>query len=392
MKKTGNWNDTIQFDHDTYEEQSFSQRVKHGLTVDRHHANSRSYLHMHSMPWNMLAEKPVPVFPIMQYRTRRRHDWNTKRWAYTRIADLANVHKQMLELLNPVLHDMLSDVQPTAVHWKKMSNKGEKQVRRTEKYYQHMVGRPGGRVMIKNRDGGIDIYPQRIVRKGSEDARVREITTPYSSPDVDGTFFDSRVFADKAYVKRQRIFWKAAVHTLSKWLKGGGRIRRNKEWLLYHIVNNDIASHVLFDNLSEECESHWLSTLDLKPLMEICNGSIGITDENEPVIQIGTVPEPFAQNDAEMAVTEHEKFVADFGKKVPDNLQRYMIPQPKMRKRIRDLIIESAVALKPFSGESDWAAAVRQCSSLRTGYCCIVPDWELVCAALTSSSLSKEPQ
>ena len=385
-----NWNDSILFEAGTYEDQPYSQRVEHGLTVDRSRDNYEAYSSMNFFA--MMAGKmpPAPLFyPITQYRMRRRGDWNTKRWANARMADLTNVSKQMVELFTPILLDMLSEDPPTAKGWKKVSEKGEKQVRRTEGYYQHMVVHQNGgaRLMLRDKDGIISTYPKRIVRNDIGDSRVAEIATAYSYPTVGGTFFDPRVFADEAYVRRERRFWKDAVRVLSRWLEGGSRIRRQKEWLLYHIVNNDIGLHVLFDNLSVECESRWLKTLDTRSAGEICNGSLRISDEKGSWRVGGTVPDPYDQDNAEKAVQEHELFVADFEKEVPNNLLQFMIPQDKMRKRIRDLIIEAAAALRPHTTESAWAANVRRLCP-QTWLLYFADDWELVCTALASSSLS----
>ena len=389
MMRGSNWNDSIPFEAGTYEDQPYSQRVEHGLTVDRSRDNSKAYCSMNFFAMMAGELPPVPMFfPITQYRMRRRGGWNTKRWANARMADLTNVSKRMVELFTPILLDMLSNDPPTTRDWKKVSEKGEKQVRRTEGYYQHMVGRQNGGVwlMLRDKDGIITTYPKRIVRNDIGDSRVAEIATPYSYPTVGGTFFDPRVFADEAYVGRERRFWKDAVRVLSRWLEGGGCIRQQKEWLLYHIVNNDIGLHVLFDNLSVECESRWLEALDTRSQAEFCNGSIRIFDEKGSWRIGGTVPDPYDQDNAEKAVNEHKLFVADFEKEVPNNLRRFMVPQDKMRKRIRDLIIEAAAALKPHTVESAWAANVRRLCP-QTWLLHFADDWERVCTALASSSL-----
>ena len=389
MTRGCNWNDSIRFDPATYGDQPYSQRVEHGLTVDRSRDNSKAYLDMNFFAMMEGGMPPAPMFfPITQYRMRRRGDWNTKRWANAQMVDLTNVRKQMVELFTPILLDMLSNDPPTTRDWKKVSEKGEKQVRRTEGYYQHVVGRQNGGVWLRlrDKDGIITSYPKRIVRNDIGDSRVAEIATPYSYPAVGGASFDPRVFADEAYVRRERRFWKDAVRVLSRWLEGGGCIRRQKEWLLRHIVNNDIGLHVLFDNFSVECESRWLKTLDAESQAKFCNGSLRIFDEKGPWIIGGTVPDPYDQGNAEKAVNEHELFVADFEKEVPDNLRQFMIPQDKMRERIRDLIIEAAATLKPHTVESAWAANVRRFCP-QTWLLHFADDWERVCTALASSSL-----
>ena len=113
----------------------------------------------------------------------------------------------------------------------------------------------------------------------------------------------------EAYVMRERRFWKDAVRVLSRWLEGGGRIRRQKEWLLYHIVNNDVGLHVLFDNLSVECESRWLETPDTRSAGEICNGSLRISDEKGSWRIGGTVPDRIHESRLEHAGSLQDKLL-----------------------------------------------------------------------------------
>ena len=387
MMKGCNWNDSTPFESVTYEDQPYGQRLEQGLTVDRGLDNSKAY---HSMNLFATMTRKMPADPLfwltVLYRARRRNDWNTRRWANARMVDLTNAGKQMVELFTPILLDMLSADPPTSKDWKRISEKGEKQVRRTEEYYRHVVGKPNGgiRLAIRNEDGTISTYPKRIVRDDVGDSRVAEIATLYSHPTAGYTSFDPRAFADEAYVRREVRFWKSALHVLSRWLEGGGRIRPQKEWLLYHVVNNDIGLHVLFDNLSVECESHWMKTLDAKSQAEFCNGSIRIFDEEGDKCLGGTIPDPYGLDNAKKAVNEHESFLTNFETEVPENLRRFMIPQDKMRERIRDLILEAATELKSRCVGSAMVADVRWLCP-QTAFS--ADEWDLVCMALASSRL-----
>ena len=387
MNKGSNWDDSTQFEPETYEDQLYVQRVEQGLTIDRSRNNSRAYLDMNLFE---MAKGKIPSDPLFfltsLYRTRRKNDWNTKRWANARMVDLINPGKQMVELFRPILLDMLSADPSTLKNWKNSSGKDEKQVRRTKEYYPHVVNKPNRlRLELWEKDGSISTYPKRIVRDDVRDARVAEIATEYSRPPISSASFDPRVFADEAYIVREAQFWKNALHVLSKWLEDGGRIRPQKAWLPYHIVNNDIGLHVLFDNLSEECESHWLKTLDEKDQAKFCNGSMEISDDKgDKYLVGGTVPNPYSLDNAKKAVSEHESFLDNFEKEVPENLRWFMIPQDKMRERIRDLILEAAVELKPYRIELVRIANVRQLFS-QTAF--FADDWDLVCMALASSNL-----
>ena len=392
MDVSSNWDDSIPFEDETYEDQPFSQRVQHGLAVDRR--SNHFGAHFFNDAWESMksteAGHPRPLIkPGMMYKYYRRF-WNTKRSVNAKIADLVNPHKQMIELFRPILLDLLLDCQPTAKDWKGMSDKNEKQVRRTEEYYPHIVGRlkGGAKLLLRNRDGTFSAYPKKIVRKGNDGDRIKEITTAYSSPPVYPTIFDQRVFADDAYARRQRKFWNDAIRILSTLWEEGHKVRSSQYWLMYHIVNNDIALHIIFDNLSLECESRWFENLSEDAQREIYYAHSKVYDENA-FRELGLpLPYAFSLDHAKKAMREHESFVTAFRKEIPDSLQRFMISQPKMKSRVYDLIIEAAAALKPHTAESAWAASARQLCP-QTWLLHFADDWELVCTALASSSLSQ---
>ena len=391
VKVSSNWDYSIPFEARTYEDQPYSQRVQHGLTVDRQRNHFNAYI-FNDMAENMkCAEdgrcRPL-IKPSVMYGYYRRF-WNTKRTVNAKIADLVNIHKQMIELFRPILLDLLLDRQPTAKDWKRLSDKNEKQVRRVEEDYPHIVGqlKGGVKLLLRNEDGTVSVYPKRIVRKRNDDDRIKEITTAYSSPPLYATSFDQRVFADDAYVRRQRKFWQDGIRVLSKLLEEGYRVRKGQDWILHHIVNNDIALHVIFDNLSLECESRWLENLSENALREIFFAHANVYDEDAFRESELPIPYAFLLDHAKKAVIEHESFVADFRKEMPDNLQKFMISQPKMKNRVHDMIIEAAAALKPYTDESAWAANARRlCPQTRLLH--FADGWELVCAALASSGLS----
>ena len=391
MKVSSNWDDSIPFEARTYEDQPYSQRVQHGLAVDRQRNHFTAYMFKDMVENTKCAEEgrsgPL-IKPDMMYGYYHSF-WNTKRTVNAKIADLVNIHKQMIELFKPILLDLLVDRQPTAKDWKRLSDKNEKQVRRTEEDYPHIVGQLKGGVelRLRNKDGTVSVYPRRIVRKGNGDDRTKEITTAYSSPPLYATSFDQRVFADDAYARRQRKFWQDGIRVLSKLLEEGYRVRKGQDWILYHIVNNDIALHVIFGNLSFVCESRWFGNLSENAQREICLAHANVYDE-DAFRELGLpIPYAFSLDHAKKAVIEHESFVADFRKEMPDNLQRFMISQPKMKNRVHDMIIEAAAALKPYTDEPAWAANARRLCP-QTWLLHFADDWELVCAALASSSLS----
>ena len=53
---------------------------------------------------------------------------------------------------------------------------------------------------------GCSTTPLKPVRESLKDERIQMITTPYSSSGTSLGGFDMRVFADHAYIKRQRKF------------------------------------------------------------------------------------------------------------------------------------------------------------------------------------------
>ena len=359
--KNSDWDDSIEFDPGTYKDHPLSQRIQHGLTLDRSSDHSTA----HFGPFMASEGFSIVRFDIMSYMFQRSRFWQTKRIVNARIADLNNIHKQMIELLEPVLLDLLGDIQPTAKDWKSLSEKGEKQARRTEEAYPHVVHPLNGgvKVIVRKADGTCTVFPQKIARRGSSDGRSKEITTNYSSPSRGSRGFDFKVFADEAYIRRQQRFWEGALLILSKWLERGNRIRPEKQWLVYHIVNNDIALHVLFDNLSVECETRWFANLSDRTRHKITGMPEGkhkalLSSEDDILLyakaSIAYAQHAYTMSDAEKAVNELERFATNFGEKIPGSLKRYMIPRPKMIERIRDLIIETSAELKTQYLDDRW--------------------------------------
>ncbi|MCY4490113.1 MAG: hypothetical protein OXC46_01455 [Thaumarchaeota archaeon] len=383
--ENSDWNDSISFEAETYKDQSYEKRVENGLTIDRSYDHSEVYWNMNFFAMMRKKTPPDPMFMLKGlYRTRRKNDWNTKRWANAKMVNLKNVNKQMDELFMAILIDVLSDDTPTSKDWKSISEKNEKQIRRTEENYQHMVCRPGGgiKLMIREKDGSFTTYPKRIVRDGVKDARIAEIATAYSYPTISSTSFDPRVFVDDAYLKREIRFWNNALRVLSRWLEDGNRIREQKAWLPYHIVNNDIGMHVLFENISVEVELRWLKTLDTKSQLDLCNGGIRFFDIDGDKYYGGTIPDPYGPDNAKKAINEYESFLVDFKKNVPENLCQFMIPQNVMKKRIWEHVLEGATRLKPYQGRLTSIADLFYPQTAT-----MAGDWEHVCVALASSNI-----
>lgn len=101
-------------------------------------------------------------------------------------------------------------------------------------------------------------------------------------------------------------------------------------WLVYHVVNNDIALHVLFDDLSTEYESRWYKHLPPEEKIQIA-GIPGIPSD----------PYFFTRDDAKNGISEFKKFIREFEDvQIPSTLSKYKISTPAMKRRI----LESANA------------------------------------------------
>ena len=422
MLQHSDWDDSVQ-STTPYADQLFAERLRHALTVSRRREHAWASI-THLMWESQSKRDPSTILdnPTLFYRSSRMH-WHIKRSINARLVGMTNMHKQIMEVWKPVLLDLLSHPQPTAKDWKELTEKGEKQTRRIEEYYPHMVTQMDnlGCIVLQNQDGTQTVLPKKITRKSGNDKRTKKITTLYSSPRLNTGGFAMRIFADESYLKRQRQFWMNTLAILSGWLSKGHKIRPEKEWLVHHIVNNDMALHVLFDDISTECECRWFENLarkvgsqppfkrnarrgelrcrtarvyimegtdaqvyvmqqspDAKQADLHHSGQIVVTPEmyvlnvmgmvkleppgmaamrcmDEGAMGIIHAPDVFTMNDAEGAVAELEDFAKNFGVDImPDGLAPYMIPSTKMRERIYDTALESALALLNSEYEGCW--------------------------------------
>ena len=244
-----------------YGDQPLSERVQDGLRVDRRADNRFRYFTRELSKLMEAGKRSLPLSdPHMDYTLSRNWSWQTRRQANRRLEDNKQVRSQMNRLWEIVMLDLLGDGQPSVKRWKKQSGHDDRLTRRTRGYYPHMIGDMSIVEKVVGGKDGTRTIPVSAVREQPKDERIKPLSTAYSSRNAFPGSFDLRVFADAAYIRRQKRFWKDALEALSKW-RDGNEVHPDSEWLIYHIVNNDIAMHVLFDNLSTECESRWFKGL-----------------------------------------------------------------------------------------------------------------------------------
>ena len=271
---------------DGYEGQDLSTRMRHGVKVDRHNSIVNSYI-FDSFGKARNPDDPGPPLDPGRffYGASRNWLWQTRRQANAKLADKTNAHKQLMMCWSAVMLDLLADSQPTVNDWVRVAGKGDRQTRRAKRYAPHLVYDLDQIVkwVVHKQDGTCSTTPLKPVRESPKDERVQRITTPYSSPGAPRGEFDLRVFADHAYIKRQGKFWEGALMHLSEWMGNGSAIRPDSEWLVRHIVNNDIAMHVIFDNLSFACEVSWFERLSDKAKCEIAGRNVRTGYEMVPI-------------------------------------------------------------------------------------------------------------
>lgn len=412
-----------------YEDQDLTERTRHGLTVDRHDNIVDSNIFDSLLKARKSDDLGPPPDPgRFLYGASRNLLWQTRRLANAKLANKINTHKQLLMCWCAVMLDLLADSQPTVKDWNMLTGKDDRQTRRTKGYAPQLVHDLDQILewVVYKQDGTGSTTPLMQVRESPKDERFQRITTPYSSPGASRARFGLEVFADHAYIKRQRMFWEDALTYLSKWIGKGSAIRPDSEWLVWHIVNNDIAMHVIFDNLSFVCEVNWFEKLSDKGKYEVAGKTVrtgyetvpftkeeskahmyetmkwiraatdcppgeshalrvgdedipidraemrkgmeaiaqlvrGITDASgglrRPIQELKHAPHPFTGEDAEKAVDELAAFVADFEKKVPENLRKYMIGQDRMESRVQDMVLETITDLSMSSSADERSAA-----------------------------------
>lgn len=348
--------DSSKFDNmKEYENMSFEKRLGLGLSGDRDVENFFAGL-FPSVIKSKSTKDPTIFLEYVEstmYRTSRNvNSWHTKRQVNAKLVNLDRAHEHIINLSRPVLLDLLKQVQPTAKDWKELSTINqddsadkskihEKSTRRTEEYYPHIVGElTGPSLTMRNEDGSVDEYPKRPNRedKSKNDKTLKNIATNYSLPPYRG-MLDAKDFVDVNYLIRQKRFWKDMLSILSEILDTQGPIRKEMEWLVYHIVNNDIASHVLFDDLSTEYESRWFKQQTPEVKIQVAG-----------VPGIQSTPYFFTRTDAKKGIVELGKFTKEFqDTMMPPILEKYKISSDIMKKRIKEFAI-AAVYAYDYSG------------------------------------------
>ena len=386
-----------------YEDQDLAERMRHGLTVDRRANNAWSWFT--GQMWKSMGSKNslLPSGSALFYRSNRNTQWWTKRQANAKLAGKTNMHKQIVLSGYAVMLDLIADRRPTVKDWKTLADKDDRQTRRAREYLPHVVhdANPAYRLVLYQQDGSRTIIPPEDPRKGSGDGRTGQITTPYSSQGMGRNGFDLKVFSDCAYIKRQRAFWEDALEGLSRWRDDGNAILKDSEWIVRHMVNNDIAMHVIFDNISLEYEARWFDGLGDEAKIEVAGGfchvppyaqgetdagpneasnsaradslspgkgakvdyrPIPLTEDADGCLhmpdQMGMyIPPAITDEDAAKAVDEMVAFVSNFEEKVPDNLRGYMVDQDRIEYRMQDLLLEAMAELGMSSFAEERSAA-----------------------------------
>jgi len=333
-----------------YEAQSFEKRRVHGISVDRSSQNliANCMSNLMKIKNEKDSEKHPSFFEIECYASSRElNSWHTKRQANAKIVDLPSVHEQLIDLARPVLLDLFMSDQPTAKDLKNLSDDisdsidgisngkpHEKTVRRRMNYFANVVGSfPGVRLKLRNQDGSIEIYPKFPDRKdqSNDDKRLKSFVTNYSLPSL-REHLDTKDYVDFNYFIRLKKFWKDMLFLLEEILNKYQPIQKEMDWLVYHIVNNDVGLHVLFDDLSLECELKWFHRLKPETQIQIAGTPMD-----------GSEPYPFTPEDAKKGISELRSFVQEFETvNMPTILNQYKISQKIMRRRIHEMALESA--------------------------------------------------
>ena len=252
-----------------YEDQDLSTRIRHGVAVDRRANNVWSAILNQIMEMKETGALQICP-PAARYNISRDRLWQTRRLANARLLDKTRIHGQIMMAWDACMLDILADRQPTVKDWSKVAGKDDRQTRRAREHAPNLVQNMDMMTyqVIRGPDGTTKI-PSKTVRDAPLDERLQQITTSYSSPAMLVDSFDLKRFADYAYVVRQKRFWKDALKALSRWLGNGNAIRPDNEWIIRHMVNNDIAMHVIFDNISRELEARWFQRLGDQTQYEI---------------------------------------------------------------------------------------------------------------------------
>lgn len=293
-----------------------------------------------------------------------------KRKVNAQIVDSTIVHEHIIRLAEPVLCDLLMPRRPTTKDLKNIPQnnasdddplthtRAEKSVRRIVDYYPNIANTkpwftlprnkaesvlnemwPWQKVWpmftpVRKKDGSCDVYPKLPNREipAVSDHRLKNIITPYSFSQCGVARFDTKCYVDANYFIRLKKFWKAALNTTLQIMENFGPIRKEMHWFVRHIANNDVGLHVLFDNLSTECEARWFSRLDTP-------GRMRMADPFEAFLE----PHEFTKNDIRQGVSELKGFIKEFERMhIPSPLQQHRIQQRTMGRRMHELALNAA--------------------------------------------------
>lgn len=334
---------------ENYESQKLNQRVQQGLKIDRSAQNSLDQFFLNM--FNLKNNKDLNAFSEMNremiFRTNRSVNNKFVREINEKIVDSPLVHDQLVELAKPVMLDLLMSVKPTKKNLKqipitsnsqnessKKSFPHDKSVRRSFAYFPNVLGEsPGIRIRYRNPDGTFEEFPKIPNRddQTEDDHTQKNIFTNYSLEQIRGSF-NTQNYLDPNYLIRLKKFWKSMLRLLEEILATHGPLRKDMDWFVYHVINNDIGLHVLFDNLSMECESRWVKRLNV---------------ENE--FQMAGIPF-FADNptwfdpiNVRKALCELATFSKEFGEtEMPLAFSQYRISERTMKKRMYEIAYDVA--------------------------------------------------
>lgn len=344
----GKPNSTESLNITNYESQKLNQRVQQGLKIDRSAQNSldQFFLNMFKLKNNKDLNAFSEMNRDMIFRTNRSVNNKFVREINKQIVDSPLVHNQLVDLAKPVMLDLLMSIKPTKKNLKeipRMSGQNEssikslpheKSVRRFFDYFPNVLGEsPGIKIRYRNPDGTFEEFPKIPKRKDQteDDNTQKNIFTNYSLEQIRGSF-NTQNYLDPNYLIRLKKFWKSMLELLEEILTIHGPLRKDMDWFVYHVINNDIGLHVLFDNLSMECESRWVRRLNI---------------ENE--FQMAGIPF-FADNPTwfdpvivRKALYELAVFSKEFGKtEMPSAFSQYRVSERTMKKRMHEIACDVA--------------------------------------------------
>ena len=341
-----------QFNLREYENQSLKDRM-YGISIDRSVVNSSQMGNLGDI--NKFAQFSAES---VYYMSRSVNPTSVKRLINEDIVDLQQIHKNMTSLLPPILLDIFGSKQPTVYDWVHLNSSDQnykekqentihdKQTRRVRNNFSNIVtdlDKVFSCIMV-DENNKKQFVPKRDVRWSSKknNKSIKKITTSYSRESIN-PHFDSSIFIDKNYVKRATKFWKSTLCILNNVLNKI-KVKPEKEWLLFHIINNDIGFHVLFDNLSIQGEMKRLKTLNLRT----------VTKYLTP--QFVFYVNPLTDNDIINAIWEWKKFIKEFMNMDYPLLNDYKIKPSIIKKRAYEMILESA---ESYRKGNDYETSIR---------------------------------